>query len=85
MSKPQHNDERAFPFPESLELYGPGFKGDIKCCSGLSKRELFAAIAMHAVSSWDDGPSRQEGESYQEATARVACEYADALLRQLAK
>lgn len=53
--------------------------------TGLTKREYFAAMAMQGMLSNGDTYSPINGELYEQAVARVARTYADALLAELAK
>ncbi len=59
--------------------------GEVLHQPGLTQRAYIATAAMQALLTSADGPSRQEGETYSQATARVAVAYADALLAELAK
>jgi len=44
-------------------------------------RDYFAGRALAGILAWEDGPHRLNGETYMAATARVAYEYADAMLK----
>ena len=52
---------------------------------GATKREVIAALVLPAIASWPDGPSPQKGETYAQAAAKVAVDYADALIEALRK
>lgn len=84
-------EESAFP-----ELsHNPHFAStDGQCLSmefggGLTKRELFAAMAMQGLISnptaWSNGTSMEPDEASLKACAEHAVAYADALLAELAK
>lgn len=77
-------DRPAYPRPFSVSHGGVGehqhFAGEQ---DGLTVRQRIAIAAMQAILGWDDKPSLRDGETYQQATARVAVKYADALLVEL--
>ena len=62
-----------FAFPHAIK--SPS--GDMLLNAGLTKREYFAAIAMHGIVA---NPS-----SSIDSVSRLAVEYADALIRELNK
>lgn len=76
----------AYPRPFSVSHGGVGehqhFAGEQ---DGLTIRQRVAIAAMQSIIGWDDGPSLRDGESYQQATARLAVNYADALIAELEK
>lgn len=73
-------EETAFPNPEFIQ------GGD-----GLTKRELFAAMAMQGILSdesnlnWADTIAERNSETTYQVAARNAVRFADALLDQLSK
>lgn len=78
----------------SNENGGPAFplhvptamRGDASETSeGMSLRDYFAAGALQSIVGWVDGPAKKDGETYQEAMARLSYEYADAMLKERAK
>lgn len=52
--------------------------------TGLTKRELYAALALHAIASNPTTAATGDGNPF-EALARVATGMADALIAELAK
>lgn len=66
-------DEPAFPLASSEYSDEHGF------WAGLSKRELFAAMAMQSLA----GKYAQGNTSQSETVAKLSVEIADALLKQL--
>ena len=78
MSNPNDNDP-AFPIPHFARPDGRVDYG----LSGLTKRELFAAMAMQGILA---NPCRQTSTSETYAEAAIdGVRYADALLAELAK
>lgn len=53
---------------------------------GMSLRDYFATKAMGSIIAWPDGaPGRLREETYEQATARLAYRYADAMIAERAK
>lgn len=70
----------AFPFVETAAMQGESIN------LGLSKRELFAAMAMQGMLAQVDGNSSPSTwDSSPDGAARAAVQCADALLAELAK
>ena len=70
----------AFPFVETAPMQGESIN------FGLTKRELFAAMAMQGMISagWDSGDTRSV-EDWRDQMAAEAVRYADSLLEGLSK
>ena len=71
-----------FAFPSGLAVGTDGglfVSAEIAGCGGLTKRELFAAMAMQGTISRPDGFEKPEN------VAQYAVECADTLLKELAK
>jgi len=66
---PKHESDPAFPYSTA------SFEA-----SGLSKRELFAGMAMMGILSGDIDATSTEAE-----VAEISCDHADALLKELSK
>lgn len=60
------------------------FPTDIERYKGLTKRELFAAMAMHQLLRGAVLPTKQDRDEHLPIAGQVACEIADALLAALA-
>lgn len=78
--------DKAFPsqYTETVEVEDDhplmsGFVNSLRIHPGLTKRELFAAMAMQAYLS---NPHLDQGWTY---TAEVSCKAADALISMLEK
>lgn len=87
-----YGHENAFPLPVHEDgrpvTPAPGYG----CGAGLTKRELFAAMAMQGLLSNCGGPIQANGSTgwgltnvTHDQVAGVACRFADALLARLAE
>lgn len=79
MSKPRYADEAAFP-RDAVRFAKPEDHENTLLPTqwGLTKRELFAAMAMQGYMATENTPIPEQ-------TATVCVKYADALLAELAK
>jgi hypothetical protein len=72
----------------SAENGGPAFPGmkpeafgqDSGHVAGMTLRDYAVIKFMASILAWPDGPSKRDGETYAQATARIANEFADAML-----
>lgn len=84
MEAKENGQELAFPFVETREMQGESIS------FGLTKRELFAAMAMHGLCANPGGPIQANGRSgwsfcncTEDEVGDTAVSLADALLRAL--
>lgn len=80
-------------FPDTTETTGKLGTYVAKASGGLSKRELFAAMAMQSIMSatGEDGdlkliyPTRELDTKYEKSLVEAATRYADALIKELSE
>jgi hypothetical protein len=70
---------KAFPHEEWLDSTDPKVVNPIRN-PGMDLRDYFAAKAMQGLAAHVTGPSAKHGESPPKSHARVAYEYADAMM-----
>lgn len=77
------NDEPS-AYPQTEEV---GDRGDYRLMQrgGLTKREVFAALAMHQLLNGAVLPTAADRAEWLPMLAGVACEVADAMVSELAK
>lgn len=74
----------AFPIPELIQDRNGDYS--LHCEGGLTKRELFAAMAMQgALAAHTDMNGMRGYEGWREEFSRESIRFADALLAELAK
>lgn len=72
------NGGSAFPFEG-------GENNNLQPCYGMTLRDYFAANVMQGLAAHLSGPEKRSGEDNGQAHARVAYEWADAMLAERAK
>lgn len=66
----------AFPCPGMVTPNGDMYHPE----HGMTLRDYAVIKFMASILAWPDAPAKRDGETYAQATARIANEYADAML-----
>lgn len=68
----------AYPHPQ-------GWRRDPEISDGMTLRDRAAIAALQSILTWEGGCSKRDDETYEQAKARLAFDYADAWLAERAK